>query len=58
MEGQGILAELVDADVPAATTLTAAIDWYNEAAHAARHALATRPGLLAKLGLAAGYYQG
>jgi hypothetical protein len=58
MEGQGMLAELVDADVPAATTLTAAMEWYSEAALAAQHALATRPGLLAKLGLAAGYNQG
>ena len=57
-EGQGMLAELVDCDVATATTLTAAIDWYNEAALAARHALATRPGLLAKLGLAGGYNQG
>lgn len=56
-EGQGMLAELVDSDVPNATTLTAAIDWYDEAALAARHALATRPRLLAKLGLAEGHYQ-
>ena len=56
-EGQGMLAELVDSDVPTATTLTAAIDWYEEAALAARHALATRPRLLAKLGLAEEYYQ-
>jgi hypothetical protein len=57
-EGQGMLAELVNSDEPAATTLTAAIDWYNEAALAAQDALATRPRLLAKLGLAGGHNQG
>jgi hypothetical protein len=56
-EGQGMLAELVDSDVPAETTLTAAIDWYNEAALAAQDALATQPGLLAKLGLPGGHNQ-
>ena len=57
-EGQGMLAELVDSEVPTATTLTAAMDWYYEAALAAQYALATRPRLLAKLGLAAGHNQG
>jgi hypothetical protein len=50
-EGQGMLAELVSSDVPARTTLAAAIGWYDEAARAARRALATQPQLLAKLGL-------
>ena len=56
-EGQGMLAELVDSDVPATTTLTAAIDWYNKAALAAQDALAAQPGLLAKLGLPGGSNQ-
>jgi hypothetical protein len=57
-EGQGMLAELVDSDVPTASTLTAAIDWYNEAALVAQDVLATRPGLLAKFGLAGGHNPG
>ncbi len=52
-EGQAMLAELVSCDLPARTTLTAALTWYEEAATAAQRALATRPRLLAKLGLAA-----
>jgi alpha-beta hydrolase superfamily lysophospholipase len=51
-EGQGVLAELVSADAPADTTLTAATDWYDEAAAVARQVLSTQPQLLAKLGLA------
>jgi hypothetical protein len=50
-EGQGMLAELVSSDLPVETTVTAAAEWYDEAASAARHALATEPRLLAKLGL-------
>ena len=50
-EGQGMLAELVSCDAPAGTTLAAAAAWYDEAATTARHALATHPRLLAKLGL-------
>jgi hypothetical protein len=50
-EGQGMLAELVSCDAPTGTTLDAATAWYDEAAVTARHALATHPRLLAKLGL-------
>jgi len=50
-EGQGMLAELVSCDAPARTMLDAAAAWYDEAAITARHALATHPRLLAKLGL-------
>ena len=51
-EGQGMLAELVSSDRPEETAVTAAADWYDEAASAARQVLAAEPGLLAKLGLA------
>ena len=51
-EGQGMLAELVSADRPMDTTLSAATVWYREAANAARQALRARPELLTKLGLA------
>jgi len=51
-EGQCMLAELVSSDSPQNRTLAAAAAWYNEAAGAARQALATEPNLLAKLGLA------
>jgi hypothetical protein len=50
-EGQGMLAELVSSDLPHETTVTAAAEWYDEAASAARQALAAEPRLLAKLGL-------
>jgi hypothetical protein len=50
-EGQCILAELVNNDAPAATTLATAASWFEEAARAARHALAAQPRLLARLGL-------
>jgi hypothetical protein len=50
-EGQVIVAELVSSDSPPRRTLVAAMDWYSEAAQAARRALATQPQLLAKLGL-------
>ena len=50
-EGQGMLAELLSADAPAQATLAAARAWYEEAARDARRALATRPQVLAKLGL-------
>ncbi|MFN2184886.1 MAG: hypothetical protein ACK2UU_12885 [Anaerolineae bacterium] len=51
-EGQGVLAELVSSDNPARVTMAAAA-WYEEAAKAARRALAGQPWVLAKLGLAA-----
>jgi len=51
-EGQGMLAELVSNDGPLETTMAAAAEWYDEAASAARQALAAEPRLLAKLGLA------
>jgi hypothetical protein len=50
-EGQGMLAELLSAEAPAQNTLAAARSWYEEAAKAARRALATQPQALAKLGL-------
>ena len=50
-EGQGMLAELVSSDEPETRTVTAAYAWYDEAATTARHALANKPNLLAKLGL-------
>jgi hypothetical protein len=50
-EGQGMLAELVSTDLPQETTVTAAAEWYDEAASAAKQALAAEPRLLAKLGL-------
>lgn len=51
-EGQGLLAELVSYDLHEERSLTTAINWYKEAAVAARRALVTRPILLAKLGVA------
>jgi hypothetical protein len=50
-EGQGLLAELVSCDLPPQTTLRTAGQWYDEAAAAARRALAAHPNLLAKLSL-------
>ena len=50
-EGQGVLAELVTCDLPVDRCLTAAIEWYNEAATAARDALDAKPQLLAKIGV-------
>lgn len=50
-EGQCMLAELVNNDTPTGSILAAARVWYEEAARAARRALATEPQLLAKLGL-------
>jgi hypothetical protein len=50
-EGQGMLAELVSCDAPSRSTLAAAESWYDEAARAAREALAAQPQLLVKLGL-------
>ena len=50
-EGQAILAELINCDVPARTVLTAAAGWYQAAAVAAQQALAGRPHLLTKLGV-------
>ena len=53
-EGQGVLAELVSSESPARTTMAAALTWYEEAANAARRALAGQPQVLARLGVAAG----
>ncbi|MBN1659267.1 MAG: hypothetical protein JXA93_12740 [Anaerolineae bacterium] len=53
-EGQDLLAELINVDVPARTILTAAAGWYQVAAVAAQHALAGRPQLLTKLGVEEG----
>jgi len=50
-EGQGMLAELVHCDSLAETSLAMAVEWYKEAADVARSALASRPQLLAKLGM-------
>jgi hypothetical protein len=50
-EGQGVLAELVSSDRSAGTSLMMAVDWYAEAANAARCALAAKPQLLEKLGM-------
>jgi hypothetical protein len=50
-EGQGMLAELLSAEAPAQNTLSAARSWYEEAAKAARRALAAQPQALARLGL-------
>ncbi len=50
-EGQGMLAELLSAEPPAQSTLSAARSWYEEAARAARSALAAQPQALARLGL-------
>lgn len=51
-EGQGVLAELVSAEGPGRTAMAAAMNWYEEAACAARQALASQPQVLARLGLA------
>ena len=50
-DGQVMLAELLSDDAPPQSTLAAARAWYEEAARAARHALATQPWALEKLGL-------
>ena len=50
-EGQGVLAELVTYDQVPDTSLAMANVWYDEAAGAARNALATQPQLLVKLGV-------
>jgi hypothetical protein len=50
-EGQGVLAELVSSGWGSNTSLAVAVGWYEEAAIVARQALATRPRLLAKLGV-------
>jgi hypothetical protein len=52
-EGQGMLAELLSCEAPAASKVAAAVAWYQEAAGAAQRALTARPELLAKLGLSA-----
>ncbi len=51
-EGQSMLAELVSSEVPMRNSLTPALTWYEEAVRAAQDALAAKPKLLAKLGLA------
>jgi len=51
-DGQVMLAELLSDDAPPQSTLAAARAWYEEAARAARYALATQPWALEKLGLA------
>ena len=51
-EGQGVLAELVSSESPARATVAAALTWYEEAAGAARRALAGQPQALARLRLA------
>jgi len=51
-EGQSVLAELVSLDQPAGSVVSAALEWYADASEAAHRALAGRPTLLAKLGLA------
>ena len=56
-EGQGLLAELVSEEPPPSKTLAEARGWCTEAAQVARHALASRPQLLAKLGLAGAGYE-
>jgi hypothetical protein len=50
-EGQCVLAELVTHEEPAGSVVSAALEWYADAAAAARRALEGRPSLLAKLGL-------
>ena len=50
-EGQGMLAELISGDWVTDTHLVAAMRWYEEAVTAAQRALASRPKLLAKLGV-------
>jgi hypothetical protein len=50
-EGQGMLAELLSAEAPAQSTLSAARTWYAEAARVAQRALAAQPQALANLGL-------
>jgi hypothetical protein len=51
-EGEGVLAELVSVDSPEDVSLTTAVEWCQEATVAAQCALATKPQLLAKLGVA------
>jgi hypothetical protein len=50
-EGQGMLAELLSGDLATEISLAAAVGWYEEAMTAAQRALASRPKLLAKLGV-------
>jgi hypothetical protein len=50
-EGQGVLAELVTAELSVERSLVTAIGWYEEAAAVARQVLAKEPQLLAKLGV-------
>jgi hypothetical protein len=50
-EGQSMLAELVSGEALTERGMARAIGWYEEAAEAARRALASEPRLLAKLGM-------
>jgi hypothetical protein len=50
-EGETVLAELVSCDRPGQGHLTTAVQWYDEAAKAARRALVNQPQLLEKLGV-------
>lgn len=50
-EGETVLAELVSCDRPRTSHLASAMQWYDEAAKAARRALAHQPNLLEKLGV-------
>lgn len=50
-EGQSMLAELVHCDSLAEASLAMVVDWYKEASDVAHSALASRPQLLAKLGM-------
>lgn len=50
-EGQAMVAELLSFDLLPESSLDAAMTWYEEAATAARQALASQPQLLAKLGV-------
>lgn len=50
-EGESLLAELVSGDRLLEASLDTAVEWYAEAASAARRALATKPQLLEKLGM-------
>lgn len=50
-EGETVLAELVSCDRPRTSHLATAVQWYDEAAKAARRALINQPKLLEKLGV-------
>jgi hypothetical protein len=50
-EGETVLAELLSCDRPRQGHLACAVQWYEEAAKAARRALGNQPQLLEKLGV-------